>query len=230
MDKPKNNKPAMEKFYFTYGTDSRYPFQGGWTLICADNLLAAQQIFKAYHPNRDGCDCLNCADFYTEEQFRETEAFKTGNFGARCHEIIGSRLPETGEMETLASRDVKLQELWEQFDDVPVNLETECIEEPFLNFPAGTHRQEILAWFDQRHSTGIAYLLYGDGHDSTEDLTKLAYRKVLCAECDCEECAFQSERFCRFPLVYGKPADYDDHYGCRGFVEKPDTCRPAEEI
>ena len=158
MSKPENQKPAMEKFYFTYGTDSRYPFQGGWTLIYADNLLAAQQIFKAYHPNRPGCDCLNCADFYTAERFEKSEAFKTGNLGARCHEILFMRTPEA------------------------------------------------------------------------EAFAAMLMRKAMCEACDADLCAFEDKGICKFPMVYGKPAVYDDHYGCRGFVEKPDTCRPAEEI
>ena len=34
----------MEKFYFTYGTDSGYPFRGGWSLIIAPNIKAAAQM------------------------------------------------------------------------------------------------------------------------------------------------------------------------------------------
>lgn len=79
----------MEKFYFTYGTDSGYPFRGGWTLIIAPDIKAAAQIFKAYHPNRDDSECLNCADYYRADYFEQSESYKTGNFGGYCHEIIG---------------------------------------------------------------------------------------------------------------------------------------------
>ena len=34
------------------------------------------------------------------------------------------------------------------------------MEAPFLNFAAGTHREEIWHWFDERHTKGVAYLLY----------------------------------------------------------------------
>ena len=64
------------------------------------------------------------------------------------------------EVETLLDRDAELQELWEMFEDVPMNPETECMEEAFLGFPAGTHREEIWHWFNERHSKGVAYLLY----------------------------------------------------------------------
>ena len=63
---------------------------------------------------------------------------------------------------TLRDRDAKLELLWDKFGDVPMNPETECMGEPFLGFPAGTHREDIWHWFDERHSRGVAYLLNGD--------------------------------------------------------------------
>lgn len=65
------------------------------------------------------------------------------------------------EIECLRDRDEVLEELWEQFGDVPMNPETECIEEPFMGWGAGIHREEIWHWFDERHSKGVAYLMYG---------------------------------------------------------------------
>lgn len=56
------------------------------------------------------------------------------------------------EIEALESRDKALEDLWEEFGDIPMDDETECMEAPFLNFPAGTHREEIWHWFDERHS------------------------------------------------------------------------------
>ena len=57
-----------------------------------------------------------------------------------------------------SNKDVRLEELWRQFGDVPMNPETECIEEDFLPFPAGTNRMDIWHWFDEQHSIGVAYL------------------------------------------------------------------------
>ena len=65
------------------------------------------------------------------------------------------------DVDTLKDRDNDLKELWEMFDDVPMNHETECMEEAFLGFPAGTHREEIWHWFDERYSKGVYALLYG---------------------------------------------------------------------
>lgn len=57
-------------------------------------------------------------------------------------------------------RDAALEKLWLEFGDVPMNPETECIEQDWHNFPAGTHREEIWHWFDGLHSCGVYYLLY----------------------------------------------------------------------
>ena len=65
------------------------------------------------------------------------------------------------EIEPLRDRDEALEELWEQFGDIPMNPETECIEVPFMGWGVGIHREEIWHWFDVRHSKGVAYLLYG---------------------------------------------------------------------
>lgn len=65
------------------------------------------------------------------------------------------------EMKTLRERDAELELLWKQFEDVPMNPDTERIEEEFIGFPAGTDREDILHWFDERHSRGVVYLILG---------------------------------------------------------------------
>lgn len=65
------------------------------------------------------------------------------------------------EIETLRDRDEALEKLWAQLEDVPMDPITECMEAPFLSWGSGESREEIWHWFDQRHSKGIAYLLYG---------------------------------------------------------------------
>lgn len=64
-------------------------------------------------------------------------------------------------MKTLRERDEELERLWNDFSDIPMNPDTEKIEEPFMDFPAGTDREDIWHWFDERHSKGVVYLLYG---------------------------------------------------------------------
>ena len=58
--------------------------------------------------------------------------------------------------------DEQLEAFWSRFGDVPMDPETERMEDDFLSFPQGTHREEIWHWFDKRHSKGVAFLLYGE--------------------------------------------------------------------
>lgn len=61
--------------------------------------------------------------------------------------------------------DAEVEELWKSLDDVPMNPETERMEQPFLIFPADTPREDIWHWFDKHHSKGVTYLLYGEEPD-----------------------------------------------------------------
>ena len=70
---------------------------------------------------------------------------------------IGAMFEENG-ITQISNKEI--EKLWEKFEDVPMDPVTECMEAPFLNFPAGTHREEIWHWFDERHTKGVAYLLY----------------------------------------------------------------------
>ena len=81
----------LRYYYFTFGTDPDYPFAGGWVTVAAPSRQAAVQIFRLYYPNEAGTDALNCADVYTEEEFKETGMEETGNFGAFCHVVIEPR-------------------------------------------------------------------------------------------------------------------------------------------
>ena len=63
-------------------------------------------------------------------------------------------------IEKLSLDDKKLEFLWEEFGDVLVD-DDECILDDFLGFECGTHREEIWHWFDERHSKGVAFLMYG---------------------------------------------------------------------
>ena len=81
----------MERYYFTFGMNPHYLFEGGWVEIQAPNIQAAAQIFKAYYPNPEDSETLNCADYYTEDQFARS-GMHNGNLGAKCHLVIGPQL------------------------------------------------------------------------------------------------------------------------------------------
>lgn len=79
----------MPKFYFTYGTDPAYPFQGGWTEIEAPDQNMAAELFRAVHPGKPrGQDILNCAAVYPEDDSKATKMFHNPLFGGYCHERI----------------------------------------------------------------------------------------------------------------------------------------------
>ena len=56
--------------------------------------------------------------------------------------------------------DRRVEELWQEFADIPMNPVTECMEAPFQVFPVGTSREDIWKWFDEHHSKGVVFLLY----------------------------------------------------------------------
>ncbi len=76
----------MSTFYFTYGREG-HPFAGGWTEVEAPDERTACAAFRAFHPDKtEGKP--NCCTVYSEARFRETEMYRSGNFGCRCQEVI----------------------------------------------------------------------------------------------------------------------------------------------
>lgn len=60
----------MNNYYFTFGSDSRFPFERGeYVLVKANDSNEACQKFKTKYPNRPGSMLINCAGIYTEKQF-----------------------------------------------------------------------------------------------------------------------------------------------------------------
>jgi hypothetical protein len=76
-------------YYFTFGSAGQL-FKGGWVRIKADTLQEAQQKFIAKYGDRawKHKHCLNCAFFYSEEEFKKTEMHEYGNLGSREHKYI----------------------------------------------------------------------------------------------------------------------------------------------
>ena len=77
----------MQKFYFTFGTDGAFPYQGGWVELLAEGFADAFRKFRARFPDRHE-GCLNCSDYYTANTFAATGMQQSGNRGAFCHEVI----------------------------------------------------------------------------------------------------------------------------------------------
>lgn len=53
--------------------------------------------------------------------------------------------------------DAEIEQAWRLLADVTIN-EDEEIDRDFLYWEAGTDRQAIWEWFDQRHSKGVGFL------------------------------------------------------------------------
>lgn len=60
---------------------------------------------------------------------------------------------------TKVNEDAYLEELWKELEDIPMNPETEELEENFHIWSIGTSKEDIWHWFDECHSKGIYYLL-----------------------------------------------------------------------
>lgn len=80
---------TIQPYYFTYGADEHFPFQDGWTIVYAQNLTEAIDIFRAYHPDRHP-GVVNCAEVYDAKDFVKTDMYKKGNFDFFGHELIQS--------------------------------------------------------------------------------------------------------------------------------------------
>lgn len=52
------------------------------------------------------------------------------------------------------------KQLWAEFSDVPVD-QNEELEEPFLRFPKGTHREDVWHWFEANFDLSVATDLMG---------------------------------------------------------------------
>lgn len=79
----------MKNYYFTFGKLKTHPFYRRLDHSKARNLRSAIEIFKMYFPNRENPMLCNCSIVYTEKDFKDTQMYISGNFGKRCHGIIG---------------------------------------------------------------------------------------------------------------------------------------------
>lgn len=158
--------------------------------------------------------------FNTLEEFREDGAFDDEY---AYYEAYLTERWSALNMDTLQTRDAKLERLWAEFADVPMDPETEEMEEPFLHFPAGTNREEIWHWFDERHSKGIVYLLYGtEPKYSLKNMAPLVRAQSLCCECDSETCVFNPKGICMVPFVTGNAPGLSED-GCTDYCYKEDS-------
>lgn len=135
--------------------------------------------------------------------------------GAERRDMLAVDIPPG--METLRERDQKLEALWARFGDVPMDPVTERLEAPFLGWAAGTHRETVWHWFDERHSRGVAYLLYGEDCVSQAEIAGFLRLKRACTECTSSACHYHHGGECRFPLVHEREPRITEQDGCIDF-------------
>lgn len=95
---------------------------------------------------------------------------------------------------------MSVRELWYEFGDVPMDPETECIEESWRGFPKGTHREEIWHWFEETYDVSVADLMYHkyDEMLSTVDQLHMT-RDDLLLEAECVE---EYHEWIHLPLMF----------------------------
>ncbi len=62
-------------------------------------------------------------------------------------------------MEHIVEKNAK--QLQQEFGNVPMNPETECMEEEQNGFPIGTHREDVWHWFEDTFNVSVAKDLMG---------------------------------------------------------------------
>lgn len=134
-----------------------------------ESLSILKQQARVYHmaisiPGYLGCDLAGGDWEYVYAKIL-TPLFEDYPYGLRiCY------LPKT------------VKTLWEEFGDVSMDPDTECIESTWHGFPAGTHREEIWKWFEETFHVSVAEDLMGLDSNPDAEL----YPEYPCRERKCK--------------------------------------------
>lgn len=61
---------AVKNFFFTFGDDPNFPFKKeDYVLVRARNINQAAKCFRYFYPNENDPYTLNCADYYSQEDW-----------------------------------------------------------------------------------------------------------------------------------------------------------------
>lgn len=128
----------MERFYFTFGTDDKFPYQGGCVEVIASNKAKAIELFCEKYPRRES-GFVNCSDIYNEEQWNEAvshlrevnKLYGSKNF-EHCWDVIDERPYGI----RVISEHLKLVE---EYYKLPNNVET-----PEAYAPIAKRKEEII--------------------------------------------------------------------------------------
>lgn len=80
----------MKNYYFTFGSDPGFPYQNTYLIVKACSRQDAIDTFRSHHPDRNA-GVLNCAFWYTEEQWHGSE--NEAHYPKEPAEVIESSRP-----------------------------------------------------------------------------------------------------------------------------------------
>lgn len=86
--------------------------------------------------------CENCGYSITSEDLMEIKSRGRGLYDSFEH-----------------WKEIYVKDLWEEFGDIPMDPETEEIEESWKHFLPGTHREDIWHWFEEHFDISVAELM-----------------------------------------------------------------------
>ena len=69
----------MERYYFTFGSQDRSPYQNAYLIVVASSFGDAVKGFREKHPDIDH-GCMNCSGCYGEKQWEEAGK----SYAGRC--------------------------------------------------------------------------------------------------------------------------------------------------
>lgn len=75
-------KMVLHNYYFTFGSDPKFPFYKGYLIVKAESINVACDKFEKKYPGRLPYT-INCSAYYTEEQWKNIKH----DMGI-CHEVI----------------------------------------------------------------------------------------------------------------------------------------------
>ena len=98
--------------------------------------------------------CHSC-----DEVLAETEMTIPGHCpicGCEAHDMMET----VNSKRALEFGNYLIENLWMYFGECAYDGETETILEDFIDFPAGTWREDVWHWFDKAYSKGVHELMY----------------------------------------------------------------------
>ena len=75
-------KMVLHNYYFTFGSDPKFPFYKGYLIVKAESINVACDKFEKKYPGSLPYT-INCSAYYTEEQWKNIKH----DMGL-CHEVI----------------------------------------------------------------------------------------------------------------------------------------------